>query len=233
MEAFITAAKIGKYATSESGDTLEIVERPGGGISVVLADGQRSGRSAKAISNIVVRKTISLLAEGVRDGAAARAASDYLYTYRSGQVLSTLNILSIDLQSQSLVITRNNPEPVLLIRNGAIHQLDTSSIAIGTIRDIRPSIIEVPLEPWLIAIAFTDGLAYAGDRKGKRMDIAGFIGSKIFDDPATPEKWADDLLTCALELDDNRPGDDISVVVVAIIPEKQDDIRRLHVRMPI
>jgi len=85
----------------------------------------------------------------------------------------------------------------------------------------------------LIAIAFTDGLAYAGDRKGKRMDIAGFIESKISDDPATPEKWADDLLTCALELDDNRPGDDISVVVVAIIPEKQDDIRRLHVRMPI
>jgi hypothetical protein len=29
---------------------------------------------------MVVRKVISLLAEGVRDGAAARAASDYLFT---------------------------------------------------------------------------------------------------------------------------------------------------------
>jgi serine phosphatase RsbU (regulator of sigma subunit) len=233
MEAFITAAKISKYATSESGDTLEIVERPGGGISAVLADGQRSGKSAKAISNTVVRKTISLLAEGVRDGAAARAASDYLYTYRAGKVLSTLNILSIDLQSQSLVITRNNQEPVLLIRDGVIHLLDDESRSIGTVRDIRPSIIEVPLEPWLISVAYTDGLAYAGDRKGKRMDIPGFIQSKLNEDPMTPEKWADDLLSCALKLDDNRPCDDISVVVVAIIPNKQDDIRRVQARMPI
>ncbi|MBN1264556.1 MAG: SpoIIE family protein phosphatase [Anaerolineales bacterium] len=233
MEAFITAAKIGKYATSESGDTLEIVERPGGGISVVLADGQRSGRSAKAISNIVVRKTLSLLAEGVRDGAAARAASDYLYTYRAGQVLSTLNILSIDLQSQSLVITRNNPEPVLLIRDGSIHLLNDDSRAIGTVREIRPSIIEVPLEPWLIAIAFTDGLAYAGDCKGKRMDVPGFIESKLNEDPITPAMWAEDLLSCALNLEDDRPCDDISVVVVAIIPNRQDDIRRVQARMPI
>ena len=233
MEAYITAAKIGKYATSESGDTLEIIERPGGGISAVLADGQRSGKSAKAISNIVVRKTISLLAEGVRDGAAARAASDYLYTYRAGKVLSTLNILSIDLQSQSLVITRNNPEPVLLIRDGVIHQLDNPSRAIGTVRDIRPSIIEIPLEPWLIAIAFTDGLTYAGDRKGKRMDIPSFIEGKMTDDPLKPETWADEMLSCALDLDDNRPGDDVSVVVVAIIPERKDDIRRVQARMPI
>ena len=46
-------------------------------VSVVLADGQTSGRGAKAVSILVVRKVISLLAEGVRDGAAARAASDF------------------------------------------------------------------------------------------------------------------------------------------------------------
>ena len=84
LEIQIAAAKIAKYAASESGDSLELIERPNGGISIVLADGQRSGKSAKTISNLVVRKAISLLAEGVRDGAAARAAHDYLHTYRGG-----------------------------------------------------------------------------------------------------------------------------------------------------
>ena len=70
MEIQIAVAKVNKYAVSESGDTLEVVERPGGGISVVLADGQSSGRGAKAVSMMVVRRVISLLAEGVRDGAA-------------------------------------------------------------------------------------------------------------------------------------------------------------------
>ena len=70
----VAVSKINKYATDESGDTLEMVERPHGGVSFVLVDGQRSGKSAKRISNIVARKAIVLLAEGVRDGAAARAA---------------------------------------------------------------------------------------------------------------------------------------------------------------
>ncbi|HJQ14875.1 MAG TPA: hypothetical protein VJ830_09020, partial [Anaerolineales bacterium] len=91
MEVQIAVAKINKYAVSESGDTLEVVERPNGGLSVVLADGQSSGRGAKAISLMVVRKVIGLLAEGVRDGAAARAASDALFTDKQGKVISTLN----------------------------------------------------------------------------------------------------------------------------------------------
>jgi hypothetical protein len=66
MEIQIAVAKTNKYATSESGDTLEMIERPNGGVSVVLADGQTSGKAAKIISSMVVRKVISLLADGVR-----------------------------------------------------------------------------------------------------------------------------------------------------------------------
>ena len=86
LELQVGVAKVAKYATVESGDTLEMIERPYGGLSLVLADGQRSGRAAKLISNLATRKAISLLAEGVRDGAAARAAHDYLRAHRKGKV---------------------------------------------------------------------------------------------------------------------------------------------------
>src|SRR5574342_433907 len=124
MEVQIAVAKITKYASSESGDTLEVVERPKGGLSVVLADGQTSGRGAKAISMLVVRKVISLLAEGVRDGAAARAASDYLYTEKSGKVSCTLNIVSIDLHTKTVVLASNNPAPVFVMRGDSIEALN-------------------------------------------------------------------------------------------------------------
>ena len=61
MEIKLAVAKINKYATSESGDSVEVVERPNGGISVVMADGQSSGKGAKQISSLVVRKVISLI----------------------------------------------------------------------------------------------------------------------------------------------------------------------------
>ena len=67
MEVQFAVAKVSKWASRESGDTLEMIERPHGGLSMVLVDGQTSGRSAKAISNLVARKAIQLLGEGVRD----------------------------------------------------------------------------------------------------------------------------------------------------------------------
>jgi len=52
MEVQIAAAKVNKYATSESGETLGVVERPNGGLSVVLADGQTSRRGDKSDSQV-------------------------------------------------------------------------------------------------------------------------------------------------------------------------------------
>ncbi len=227
----MAVAKVGKYATSESGDTLEMIERPGGGISFVLSDGQQSGKPAKAISNVVARKAISLLAEGVRDGAAARAASDYLFTYRSGKVLATLNILSIDLQSQTLVLTRNNPAPVLVCRAGVLEPLDGPSSSIGARRDIRPEISEIPLQPDLWVVIFTDGLLHAGDRKGTPLDVAEQVRELLQAASPNPADLADALLQRAVDLDDGRPSDDITILVAAILSRERDDVRRLSLRM--
>jgi serine phosphatase RsbU (regulator of sigma subunit) len=233
MEAQIAVAKIAKYATAESGDSLEMTERPGGGLSFVLADGQSSGKAAKAIANVVTRKAISLLAEGVRDGAAARAASDYLYTYRAGKVQATLNILSIDLVSRTLVISRNNPAPVLLIQNGTVVALEKPSDPVGARREVRPNITEVSLEEGLAAVVYTDGLVHAGERVGRPMDALERVRALLQAGPPDPARWAEDLLAAAVALDQDRPCDDISILVAAIQATQQDDVRRLTVRMPL
>jgi serine phosphatase RsbU (regulator of sigma subunit) len=233
MEAQVAVAKIRKYATSSSGDTVEVVERPQGGVSAVLADGQSSGKGAKIISALVVRKVISLLAEGVRDGAAARAASDSLYTERRGKVSATLNILSVDQQTNTLVITRNNPAPALLAIEDQIKLLNDPSIPIGLYRDTRPVITEVPLRAGITAVAFTDGLVYAGDRYGQSMDAITCLQALLEGEHPTPQFIADALLEHALKLDRYRPADDISVIVLCIFPQAGDEIRRMNVRLPL
>jgi serine phosphatase RsbU (regulator of sigma subunit) len=233
MEIQIAVAKINKYASSESGDTVEVVERPNGGLSVVLADGQSSGRGAKVISSMVVRKVISLLSEGVRDGAAARAASDYLYTERKGKVSSTLNIVSIDMQTGTLVITRNNPAPVLLATKGNICTINEECHPIGIYRDTRPLINEIPLEPGLTVVFYTDGLVHAGDRIGEPMDVIACLEAMMDDEEPLPQEISDSLLQHALRLDQGRPVDDISVVVVQVNNYPGDQVRRMSVRLPL
>ncbi len=229
----IAVAKINKYAVSESGDTLEVVERPNGGLSVVLADGQSSGRGAKAISLMVVRKVIGLLAEGVRDGAAARAASDALFTDKQGKVISTLNIASLDLSSGTMVLTRNNPAPMFICRGERIDILDEESIPLGTSRNVRPLITEIAIEPGLIVVMYTDGLVHAGKRRGMPMDVGAMLRSVMEDQDPTPQALADTLLAQAVSLDDNRPADDISVLVLKVTSRVGDSVRRMTVRLPI
>ena len=233
MEVQIAVAKVNKYAVSESGDTLEVVERPNGGLSVVLADGQSSGRGAKAISQMVVRKVIGLLAEGVRDGATARAASDALFTDKQGKVISTLNIASLDLSSGTIVLTRNNPAPMYICRDDQIDCLQEESIPLGTSRNVRPLITEIAIEPGLTIVIYTDGLVHAGKRRGMPMDVGATIRAVLEDQDPTPQMLADSLLAQAISLDENRPADDISVLVLKVIPLTGDSVRRMTVRLPI
>jgi serine phosphatase RsbU (regulator of sigma subunit) len=233
MEIQIAVAKINKYAVSESGDTLEVVERPNGGLSVVLADGQTSGRGAKAVSMMVVRKVIGLLAEGVRDGATARAASDALFTEKGGKVSSTLNIASLDMHTKSIVLTRNNPAPVLIAQNTEVKTLEGESKPIGTQRTIRPLIDEMPITAGLTIVFFTDGLVHAGTRRGTPMDALSLLSELLTDNTASAQSIADSLLAFAIDLDEGRPADDCSVVVLKVVPLVGDTVRRMNVRLPI
>lgn len=234
MEVRIAAAKVGKYATRESGDTLEMVERPQGGLSLVLVDGQRSGRAAKVISNIVVRKAVALLAEGVRDGAVARAAHDYLHLHRGGKVSAELHIVSIDLLSETLVISRNSHCPVVLVQEGQLALLAEPSQPIGIYQRTKPVITEMPLTPETTLFVFTDGIFEAGRRSGQRLDLTALVPDLLAQYPGDPQALADALLERAVAADQGRPCDDISVLVVAVVAQsKSDGARRMAVSFPI
>ncbi|MHB0878291.1 MAG: PP2C family protein-serine/threonine phosphatase [Anaerolineae bacterium] len=227
-------AKTSKYAVSESGDTVELVERPRGGLSLVMADGQRSGLAAKAISNAVARKAATLLAEGVRDGAAARAASDYLLSLRRGQVSADLVVISADLDTHTLVVTRNIGCPVLLCHDGELRTLDAAAPTLGTSRTTRPQITEIPLTPGLAVIAFTDGVWEAGSQSLTPTTVPDWMAEIACEHAGEPQLAVDLLLDRAVTLDHGRPRDDMTVVALATAQhEESADVRRMHVVFPI
>ena len=234
MEIEVAVAKIGKWATSASGDTLEMIERPHGGFSFVLVDGQRSGRAAKAISNLVARKAIAELAEGVRDGAAARAAHDTLYTHKGGKVSATLNILSVDLVSSTVVLSRNNPCPIVIITpDDGLRLLDEPSGPVGVRRGTKPQITELPTETGTTVVVYTDGLETAGARSSRVFDVPAVVRELTAVGNVSAQQLADRLLERALALDEGRPHDDISVLVLRVLDRTGDDVRRLTLTIPL
>lgn len=233
MEIQIAVAKATKFGSSESGDTLEVIERPNGGLSIVMCDGLTSGNEAKMISGMVVRKVLSLIADGIRDGAAARAASDFLFTERHGQYPVYLNILSADMQTDTLVLTRNNSTPIFVAQDDRVECLGGASQPIGTTRNIRPTITEVTLLAGTTVVMYTDGLANAGLADGGLgIDICTSLEAILEEQNPSAQLIADSILSQAIHLDHSHPQDDMSVVVLRVMAQEIDQIRRLVVRLP-
>ncbi|MBI3973699.1 MAG: SpoIIE family protein phosphatase [Chloroflexi bacterium] len=233
LEIGIAVAKVPKYAVAESGDTVEVTERPHGGLSVVLVDGQGSGRAAKALSNLVAKKAIALLADGIRDGATARAVHDFLFAYRRGQVSAELAVISADLVTRTLVVSRNTHCPAILVHDGTVDCWSEPASAIGLYPNTKPLIRELPIAAGTLAVVYSDGIEGAGVRRGLKLDTEAEVRRQAASG-ATAEMIAGALLDAALALDEHRPADDMSVAVVGVGPAKaKDGARRLVLHFPL
>ena len=242
MDVQLAVAKTNKYASRESGDTVEVVERPHGGFSVVLADGQGSGFSAKTISHLVTAKAVSMIKEGARDGAVARAVHDYLYAYRGGKVSATVAIVTVDLATRTLVLSRNSHCPILLSLPGEAELTMLQDVAspIGIYAKTKPVITELPLLAGTYAVTYSDGLMEAGKRDNRPIDAASLFRQALAGGLHDADDIADYLLAYALEADANRPADDMTVLVLATRPHDEQppgtivpQVRRLEMRVPV
>ena len=73
MEIQAAIAKVDRYSSLNRVTRLEVIERPNGGISFVMAEGKISGRRSKMVTMKAVHRTMTLISEGIHDGASARA----------------------------------------------------------------------------------------------------------------------------------------------------------------
>ncbi len=230
----IAVAKTHKYASRESGDTVETGERPTGGISVVMVDGQGSGAAAKSLSMLVSSKALSLLKEGIRDGAVARGTHDFLLAFRHGKVSATLDIVSVDLASHEVIVARNNPIPYVLGTNDEYELRANVAGPIGVHRHTRPIVDSFPAEAGLCVVVFSDGIAGAGKRFGTTFDPVGYLRQHSRAS-TTAQEIADGMLMAAVSADADRPADDMSVVVMSLSSTdgEPEPIRRMWVSLPI
>jgi serine phosphatase RsbU (regulator of sigma subunit) len=226
MEIRIGIAKANKYAVAECGDSFEVAERPRGGISAILADGQGSGKAAKQTSSLVVNRAASLIAEGARDGAVARAVHDYLYALKDGRVSSNLTILSADYEAQTLLFSRNSNCPVLVKTAYGIDAYDEDVPSIGVHKHMKPLMNQVPLEVGTILVSYTDGIQAAGRKRGNAIDSGRVLRLLGENGPDDVDFMAESILEYALALDEYRPGDDMTVVVMGV--SERDSNHRIH-----
>lgn len=225
-------AKMPKGGFGLSGDSIEMVERPLGGMTLILADGQGSGPAARRISRMVAMKAVSLVADGSRDGAVARAVQDMLYTAREGRVTATLALMTADFHTDTVVLARNAPCPVVVRQEGVVFRLEGASEVIGTYRRTKPAMTELPLLADTVLLTYSDGVIHAGRRYGRSLDWEVW-DAKLRDLPIDHlGSFVDELMDQALELDQGRPTDDVSIMAMGVKRDDDSALRRLKASIP-
>jgi serine phosphatase RsbU (regulator of sigma subunit) len=180
---------------------------------------------------MVSSKTVALLKEGVRDSVAARGTHDFLHAYRHGKVSATLDIVSVDLASSTIVVTRNSPIPYIVGHDADYELIASQTGPLGLYRHMRPAVSQFPIGEGLRVIVFTDGIVSAGPAV-QPFDPLAFVSQHC--SIASPaHDLADGLLSAASAADQGRPRDDMTVVAVTIdrIPDEHP-IRRQRVSLP-
>ena len=219
MEIKVGIARTSKYAMDYCGDSCDIAERPHGGISAVIADGQGNGLAAHHTSSWVVNKAVSLIADGTRDGVA-RAVHDYLYAMKDRKVSCTLTVLSAEVETETVVISRNSNCPVIVWTEEYETVYDEAVGPIGVNRHMKPLMYQVPFAPGMMVISYTDGVQAAGKKRGGTTVDFEKIMKIIRENHASEAEYvARSILEYALELDHAQAGDDMTVVVLGIVGE--------------
>ena len=230
----VALAKTHKYASRESGDTVELVERPDGGFSLIMIDGQGSGKAAKTLSLLLSAKAVGLVKDGVRDGAVARATHDFLFAFRHGQVSATLDLLSVDMQTREVVVTRNSDSPMLMRRNGQISVVPMESGPIGRTKFTKPAVQHFPAEDGVALVMFTDGITHSGLRQQLAPIAYQDLAEQVLGNGNSAQVIADTVLELARMRDNDRPGDDMAVIVLVVSTIIQPmAVRRLQASIPL
>ncbi|MCS7051560.1 MAG: serine/threonine-protein phosphatase, partial [Thermomicrobium sp.] len=157
----------------------------------------------------------------------------YLFTLRGGRVSAELDIVSVDLASRTLVVTRNSDAPLVIVRDGEVAVATETGGRIGLYRHTRPSVSEWPLQSGLTVFVVSDGVAHAGRRGSRPFDVLAFVQRALCPQRSVHE-LADELLAAALEADRGNPQDDMSVIVLRLLPGGMvPPIRRLWLSVPL
>jgi serine phosphatase RsbU (regulator of sigma subunit) len=80
---------------------------------------------------------------------------------------------------------------------------------------------------------YTDGLETAGARSSRVFDVPATVRELTATGNVSAQRLADRLLERALALDEGRPHDDISVLVLHVLDRTRDDVRRLTLTVPL
>lgn len=199
------ASGVKKWGSDKSGDTHSLIKVQENKFILALCDGMGSGDNAERVSSIAISLVENFYKAGFENEIILNSVNKLL-GIGGEETFTAIDISVIDLQKGVLDSIKIGAVCSFIKRGKNVDLLQGSSLPMGVLEEMKPSISKNMLNENNIIIMVTDGVV---DAFFDEFNLRQFI----FDLKETnPQRIADLILSQAVKLSDEKPKDDMTVI---------------------
>lgn len=214
-DAVFGIARAVKDGSDMSGDTHSVVRISDEKFLVAVSDGMGSGENAEAVSSVSLSLIESFYRAGM-DSNLILSTVNKLLSINTEDSFTALDVSVIDLKNCSADFIKYGAPYGYIINSGAVRIVESSSLPLGILSEMSPSVCHAELSDGDMILLVTDGVS---DAFGGSSEMIDFIRKE----PAlNPQTLSDRVLGRAIELSGGERKDDMTALSVRVFKKPQD-----------
>ncbi len=198
-----------KEGSLTSGDTHSLTKIDEGKFLIALSDGMGSGKRAENTSSTAISLIESFYKAGL-DSNLILSMVNKVLALNTDDNFSAMDILTVNLFDLSADFIKIGAPYSFILSDDSIKIIEGSSLPLGILDDLTPTGCSCKLMEGSTVIMVTDGVS---DAFGSSTDLIDFLRTL---DNKNPQEIADNILNKALNFENDRANDDMSVLAVRI-----------------
>ncbi len=198
-----------KSGSVSSGDTHSLEKIDEGKFLIALSDGMGSGIKAQNTSSTAISLIESFYKAGLESNLILSMVNKVL-ALNTDDNFSAMDIVSVNLFNLTADFIKIGAPYSFILTDSSIKIIEGTSLPLGILDDLSPTGCTTKLNEGNTVIMFTDGIS---DAFGSSTDLIDFLRTL---DNKNPQEITDSLLKRAIELDENEPKDDMTVLAIRL-----------------
>lgn len=208
-DAVFGIAKATKTNSKISGDTHSVVRINDEKFLVALSDGMGSGIEAESISSISLSLIESFYKAGMNSTLILNTVNKLL-SINTEDAFTALDIAVINLKEATIDFIKYGAPYGFIINDGAVKIIESSTLPLGILEEITPSVAQTKLNDGDMVLLLTDGISDSFGSSSEIIDFLRTIPAK------NPQTLANQILNKAISLCNGVCKDDMTTLAVRV-----------------
>lgn len=208
-DAVFGISKTVKDGSKISGDTYSVSKLDNGRFLIAIADGMGSGENAENVSSITLSLIESFYKSGMKSEIILPTVNKLLSLY-TDDIFTALDVSVIDLYSCTADFIKYGSPYGFIINDSGIKIVEGSSLPLGIINEIKPTVCNTELNDGDMILIVSDGVSDSFGSSGDFIDYLRKIPAK------NPQTLTDNIMKNAINKNNGERKDDMTALAVRV-----------------